>query len=159
LDSNAVFYIWSRHNGSCWSFNGNCRVQIQWILSILTFNKAITIRILFCIYVHVNSVLIRVSTEISGYRYSGYLKYCRLIRPLGLKCCIMYRVTLLQCILEFQRKYEGTDTVDIENIDVNRTVWFKCCIVYMVTLLRLILEFQRKFLGIDPVHIENIYIQ
>jgi hypothetical protein len=26
--------------------------------------------------------------------------------------------TLLQFILEFQRKFDGTDTVDIENIDV-----------------------------------------
>jgi hypothetical protein len=30
----------------------------------------------------------------------------------------VYMATLLQIILEFQRKFDGTDTVEIENIDV-----------------------------------------
>jgi hypothetical protein len=30
----------------------------------------------------------------------------------------VYMATLIQFILEFQRKLEGTDIVDIENIDV-----------------------------------------
>jgi hypothetical protein len=35
-----------------------------------------------------------------------------------LKWCIVYMATLLQFILEFQLKLEGTDSVDIDNIDV-----------------------------------------
>jgi hypothetical protein len=67
--------------------------------------------------------------------------------------------TVLQFILEFQRKLEGTETVDIENIDVQKGFGFKCCIVYMTTLLGFMLEFQRKVYGVDTVDIANIYVQ
>jgi hypothetical protein len=41
LNQNAVLNRWPRCYGSYWSFNGNFRVLIQWILITLTFNKAL----------------------------------------------------------------------------------------------------------------------
>jgi hypothetical protein len=73
---------------------------------------------MFCIIGHVNTVHIGVPKEIGGYRYSGYWEYWRSIRPFGLKCGVVYMVTSLHLILEFQRKFGGTDPVDIENINV-----------------------------------------
>jgi hypothetical protein len=64
---------------SYWSFNGNLRVEIQWILIILTLRKASKLENNF-----------------------------------------VYMATLLQFILEFQRKFKGIDTVDIDNIDVQK---------------------------------------
>jgi hypothetical protein len=103
---------------SYWSFNGNLRVQIQWILKILTFNKALKIKILYCIYGQVTSIHIGDSTEIWGDRYSGYWKYWRSRRPTQLEYFIVYTAMLQLFILECQRQIEGTDTVEIENIDV-----------------------------------------
>jgi hypothetical protein len=41
LNYNTVLNRSQRCYGSYWSFNGNFRVLIQWILTILTFNKAL----------------------------------------------------------------------------------------------------------------------
>jgi hypothetical protein len=107
-----------RKYSSYWSFNGNLRVQIQWILIILSLSKALWIKMLYSIYGHVTTVYIGVLTEIWGYRYSGYWEYWRSISPSQLEYCFTYMSTLIQFVLEFQRKYEGTDTVTIENIVV-----------------------------------------
>jgi hypothetical protein len=40
------------------------------------------------------------------------------IKSSKLQCCIEYMVMLLRFRLEIQRKYQGTDVVDIDNIDV-----------------------------------------
>jgi hypothetical protein len=98
--------------------NGNLRVQIQSILKILLFNRALSIKMLYFIYGHVTTVHVGVSTEIVGYRCSEYSEYYRSNRPSQLEYSLVYTSTLLLFILEFQRKYDGTDTVDIENIVV-----------------------------------------
>jgi hypothetical protein len=87
-------------------------------IEILRFNKALKNGILYCIYGYVTEVHIGGSSEIWLYRYSGYWEYWRSIRPSKLEYCSVYMSTEIQFILEFQRKYEGTNTVDIENFDV-----------------------------------------
>jgi hypothetical protein len=145
-----VLYIWSHHYISYWHFKGNLRVQIQW-----TFNKAITIRILFCIYVHVTLVHVGVSTEIWGYRYSGNWDYWLWVRPSKLKVYIVYMSTLIQFLLQFQRNCR----LQIQWILKIRLSQLEYCFVNMFTLIQFILEFQRKFEGTDTVDIENIDVQ
>jgi hypothetical protein len=98
---NTVLYIRPSYYGSYWSFNGNLRVQIQSILKILSINRALWIKMLFCIYGHVTTFYIGNSAEIWWYRFSGYWEYWRSIRPSQLEYCFVYMST----------------RVDIENID------------------------------------------
>jgi hypothetical protein len=72
----------------------------------------------------------------------------------------------------FQRKLQGIDTVDIDDIDVNKALWIRmlyyidghvtaleCCNEEIAMLIRFILVIQRKFQGTDVVDIDNIIVQ
>jgi hypothetical protein len=80
LHKNAVLNRWQRYYGLCWSYNGNVSAEVKWMLMILRFYKVFWIRMLYWVDGHVTRVPIGVSTEISGYRYSGYWKYSHSIR-------------------------------------------------------------------------------
>jgi hypothetical protein len=92
--------------GSYCSLNGNVSLQIQWILIILTFNKAHWNRMLYWRDGHVTTVHIGDSAKMCVYRYSWYWQYWHSIRTSELEYCIKYMATLLLFILEFQRKYQ-----------------------------------------------------
>jgi hypothetical protein len=58
------------------------------------------------------------STEISGYRFSRYSQYSRVIGLSELECSIGQMASLLTIKLECQRKLQGTCRADIDNIEV-----------------------------------------
>jgi hypothetical protein len=116
---------WQRCYDSYWSFNGNVSVQIQRILTIMTFNKALWIRMLYWRDGKYTTVNIGVSTEMSEYRYSGYWQYWRSISPTELECCTLKLAKTLRFILEF----EGNVSVQIQRIltilTFNKALWMR----------------------------------
>jgi hypothetical protein len=59
-----------------------------------------------------------VSTEISGYRFSRYSQYSRVIGLSELECSIEKMASLLTIKLECEQKLQGICREDIDNIEV-----------------------------------------
>jgi hypothetical protein len=88
---------------------------MQWILKIMTFNKARTITKLFVYMATLIQFILSLLRNLESTDTVDILTFNKSVTIRKLFCIM---ATLIQFILAFQQNLEGIDTVDIENIGV-----------------------------------------